>query len=260
MALSYDLAGDGPTVVLLHSGVCDRRMWDPQWPALRDAGYQVVRCDSRGFGRSPLPDRPYNNAEDVAGLLSDLGIGRAALIASSSGGRVALEMAARWPDRVTSLALLCSDSPDAATRSEALRSFAEQEDALLAAGDVDGAVDLNVRTFVGPAADDAVRERVRRMQREVFDLQLSATEEFPQIRAEVDLSRVAARCLAVSGGHDLPDFRAFAASLPERLADARHHELPWAGHLPGLERPAAVTELLLRFLHETLGSDEGRHG
>ncbi|MET9064505.1 alpha/beta fold hydrolase [Streptosporangium sandarakinum] len=48
MTLSYDMAGDGPALVLLHSGVCDRRMWDPQWPALLDAGYQVVRCDFRG--------------------------------------------------------------------------------------------------------------------------------------------------------------------------------------------------------------------
>lgn len=38
MTLSHDVAGDGPVLVLLHSGVCDRRMWDAQWPALIDAG------------------------------------------------------------------------------------------------------------------------------------------------------------------------------------------------------------------------------
>ena len=43
--LSYDEAGTGPALVLLHSMVCDRRMWDPQWPVLVDAGYRVVRCD-----------------------------------------------------------------------------------------------------------------------------------------------------------------------------------------------------------------------
>lgn len=250
MTLSYDLAGDGPALVLLHAAVCDRRMWDPQWPALVDAGYRVVRCDLRGFGRSPMPDRPYDNARDVAELLEELDIERAALVGSSYGGRVALQVAARWPETVTALALLCADSPEPPPRSAARRAFAEREDALLAAGDVDGAVELNVRTLVGPAADDGVRERVRRMQRDVFDIQLAAAEEFPPVPAEVDLSRVTARCLAVSGGHDLPDFRAIAAGLPAKLADARHHELPWAGHLPSLERPAAVTELLLRFLGE----------
>ena len=42
MVLSHDVAGDGPPLVLLHSTVADRRMWDPQWTALLDAGYRVV--------------------------------------------------------------------------------------------------------------------------------------------------------------------------------------------------------------------------
>ncbi|HEY2791503.1 MAG TPA: alpha/beta hydrolase, partial [Micromonosporaceae bacterium] len=105
MALSYDVAGSGPTVALLHSTVCDRTMWDPQMPALVEAGYHVVRCDFRGFGGTPAPDRPYNDAQDVTDLLDLLGIDRVALIAASGGGRVALEIAARWPRRVASLAL-----------------------------------------------------------------------------------------------------------------------------------------------------------
>lgn len=108
MTLAYDAAGDGPTLVLLQSAVCDRRMWDPHWPALVDAGYRLVRCDSRGFGRTPLPDRGHKDAEDVLDLPDALGIERAALIASSYGGRVAVEIAARRPDRVSAMALLCA--------------------------------------------------------------------------------------------------------------------------------------------------------
>ena len=90
MMLSHDVSGEGPVLVLLHSGVCDRRMWDAQWPVLIDAGYRLVRCDFRGFGATPVADRPYNDAEDVLELLDALGIGRAALVASSYGGTVAL--------------------------------------------------------------------------------------------------------------------------------------------------------------------------
>jgi 3-oxoadipate enol-lactonase len=253
MTLSHDVAGDGPALVLLHAGVCDRRMWDPQWAALIDAGYRVVRCDFRGFGQSPVADRPYNDADDVADLLSVLGLRRAALVGSSYGGRVALEVAARRPDLVTALVLLCSAAPDHVP-GDALRSFAEREDALLAAGDIDGATELNVETFLGPEADEEVREQVRRMQRHAFAAQLAAEREVEQIRVEVDLSSIKAPCLAVSGGQDLPDFREIAARLAEGLADARHHELPWAGHLPGLERPEVVTDLLTRFLRETLSA------
>lgn len=251
MTLSYDMAGDGPVLVLLHSGVCDRRMWDPQWSALLDAGYRVVRCDFRGFGESPVADRPYADAEDVVDLLGSLGIERAALAGSSYGGQVAMEVAARRPDMVTALVLLCSALPGHAP-SDVLRSFAEQEEALIEAGDIAGAVELNVETWLGPEADDAIREQVRRMQRRAFDVQLAAAEEFAPTEEEVDLSLIKAPCLALSGGHDLADFREIAARLPEQLADARHRELPWAGHLPNLERPAEVTDLLIRFLHATV--------
>lgn len=250
MVLSHDAAGDGPPLVLLHSTVADRRMWDPQWTALLDAGYRVVRCDFRGFGLSPMPDRTYDEAADVTDLLRSLGVERAAVVGASFGGRIALEVAARWPDMVTALVLLSAGSPDHVP-GEALRAFAERENALIDAGDIDGAAELNVETFLGPEADAATRERVRRMQRHAFEVQLAADEEFAQVEVEVDLSKITAPCLAVSGAHDLPDFREIATRLPERLAHARHEELPWAGHLPSLERPAAVTELLLRFLRET---------
>jgi pimeloyl-ACP methyl ester carboxylesterase len=89
MTLSHDVAGDGPTVVLLHSTVCDRRMWDPQVPALVASGFRVVRCDLRGFGGTPVPDGPYDDARDVSELFGD---GPVALVGASGGGKVALEV------------------------------------------------------------------------------------------------------------------------------------------------------------------------
>jgi len=106
---------------------------------------------------------------------------------------------------------------------------------------------------LGPEADDEVRDRVRLMQRHAFDVQLAATEEFPAPDLdEIDLGKIAVPCLAVSGAHDLADFRQIAARLPELLPDARHLELPWAGHLPNLERPAEISALLTDFLAETV--------
>ncbi|AVT29275.1 alpha/beta hydrolase [Plantactinospora sp. BC1] len=251
MTLAHDVAGNGPAVLLLHSSVCDRRMWDPQWPTLLDAGYQVIRCDFRGFGETPVPDRPYAEAQDVHDLLDSLRVDRVALVGASFGGRVGLEVAARWPDRVTRLALLCAGMPGHVPGPE-LRDFGRQEDELLEAGDVAGAVELNVRTWLGPEADEATRNRVREMQRHAFEVQLAATEEVPPLDlGEPDLGKITAPCLALSGRYDLPDFRQIAARLPTLLPDARHLELPWAGHLPSLERPAETTALILDFLGET---------
>ncbi|MFI5617801.1 alpha/beta fold hydrolase [Streptomyces sp. NPDC051567] len=251
MTLSHDVAGNGPALVLLHSGVCDRRMWDAQWPALIDAGYQVVRCDFRGFGSTPAADRPYSDAEDVRELLDTLGIARAALVGASYGGQVALEIAARRAERVSAVALLCSARPGHEPSGE-LRALGEREEALIEAGDLTGAVELMVDTWLGPDAAETAREAVRRMQRRAYEVQLAAAGEFEPIEAEPDLGAVRAPCLVVSGGHDLADFREIAAQLPALLTTttAHHVDLPWAGHLPNLERPSAVTGLLVGFLRE----------
>ncbi|SFY40048.1 branched-chain amino acid aminotransferase [Streptomyces atratus] len=245
--LSHDMAGTGDTVVLLHSSACDRRMWDPQWQTLLDAGYRVVRCDFRGYGETPVPDRPNNDADDVRELLDALGIERAAVVGSSYGGRVALEFAARWPGRVSALALLSAGSPHHEPTEE-LDAFDAEEEALVDADDLDGAVELNVRTWLGPEADDEVREKVRTMQRRAYEVQLAAEEEFDQLEADCELSAIEARTLIVAGKNDLDYFQQVATDLADRLADARLVQLPWGGHLPSLERPDETAALLKDFL------------
>jgi 3-oxoadipate enol-lactonase len=249
--LSYDAAGTGPAVVLLHSTVCDRRMWDPQWPVLADAGYRVVRCDFRGFGATPVPSGSWNDADDVLDLIGDLGLGPVAVVGASHGGKVALEIGARLPRQITALALVCAGMPGHEP-SDVLRGFGRRETELLEAGDIAGAVELNVATWLGPEADEATRERVRLMQRHAFDVQLAAPEECGPVQVAVDLDAITAPSLVVSGAKDLPDFREIAARLAGLLPDARLVELPWAGHLPTLERPAELSELLTAFLRGTL--------
>jgi pimeloyl-ACP methyl ester carboxylesterase len=254
MTLAHDVTGSGPTVVLLHSTACDRRMWDPQLPALAAAGYRTVRADLRGYGETPVPDRPYDDARDVLDLLDLLGVERAALIGASGGGRVAVEIAARWPRRVTALVLLCTALRGHEPGAD-LAAFGEREDALLEAGDIDGATGLNVDTWLGPQADEATRAQVGRMQRHAFEVQLAAAEEFEPISVAADPAAITAPSLIVAGGHDFVDFRQIAVRLSEQVPDARHLELDWAGHLPSLERPDLLNPILLDFLRETLAGD-----
>lgn len=236
-------------MVLLHAGVGDRRMWEPQARAL-DAAYRVVRPDLRGFGGTPLPGGRFSHAEDVVALLDHLRVDRAALVGASFGGAVALEVAAAAPDRVSALVLLCA-AADGVPPSAAARAFDEQEDALLQSGDLAAAVELNVATWVGPEASEEVRDMVRTMQRHAFEVQLAADEVDPPpqpVEVGVDAADVPVPALVVSGGHDLDHFQAVARHLATALPDARSRHLGWAGHLPSLERPDEVTALLETFL------------
>jgi len=249
--MAHDVAGNGAPMLLLHSGVCDRRMWEPQWATLTTS-FCVVRPDLRGFGETPLPAERFSFAADIVELLDFLDIERACIAGSSLGGRVALELASSAPERVERLILLCSalrgfpSTPDA-------DAFEAAEEAMFESGDLDGAVELNVRTWLGPEADDATRELVRVMQRRAFEVQVAAEAgpEQPEMTdTPVEPANILVPTLVVSGGTDMDQFQAVAAHLAEAIPDAQHVPLDWAGHLPSLERPEAVTKLIAGFCTE----------
>jgi pimeloyl-ACP methyl ester carboxylesterase len=150
------------------------------------------------------------------------------------------------PDRVERLVLLCS-AGDLVEPDPGLRAFWDEERRLLAAGDVDGATELNVTTWVGPEADDDARDLVRTMQRAAFDHQLAAGDvddrELP-VTPEVLVMPV----LVIVGTHDFDFFRDTARALVARLLRSEVVELielDWAGHLPTLEQPDEGWTVLL---------------
>ncbi|MBE1877589.1 alpha/beta fold hydrolase [Myceligenerans pegani] len=247
MHLTHDTTGSGPDVLLLHAGVADSRMWGPQVAALAE-NFRVTTCDLRGYGDTPLDGEPYSDADDVKRLLDTLKA-PAAVVGASAGGHVALQIASGWPDLVDRLVLLNPAYPIPATRS--LERFARREDVLLSADDLEGATELNVSTWVGPEADAAARDLVRTMQRHAFEVQLGAGDIVNQLPGpDTDLTRVTARTLVVSGGQDLDHFREVAHHVVRKIDGARHVQLGWAGHLPSLERPDEITELIGSFLAE----------
>lgn len=251
MLLSHDDEGSGPAVVLLHAGVADRRMWDAITPALAHS-FRVIRPDLRGFGQTPMPPGAYADADDVDALLESLGVVDAAVVGASFGGRVAMELATLHPGRVSSLVLLCA-AYRGLEPTKSVRTFGAEEDRLLEAGDVDAAVALNVRTFLGPEADAEARALLTLMQRRAFDVQIAADQADPgpePRRVEVDPTSIAVPTVVVSGAYDLDHFREVATALGELIPGAETLELGWAGHLPALERPDAVQALLLDVLRD----------
>src|SRR4051794_41885281 len=94
-ALAYTRSGAGARMVLLHGLGFSRRSWDPVVPALAER-FDVLAVDLPGFGNSPplagVTPVPAALAATVAGLLDDLGIGRAHIVGNSLGGWGALEI------------------------------------------------------------------------------------------------------------------------------------------------------------------------
>lgn len=220
----------------------------------------MVRYDLRGHGDSPIPGGPFSHVDDLRALLDHLGIERAALVGNSLGGRIAIDFALEHPERTAALVLVAAALGGYEGSAE-LDALDEAEDALLEAGRVDEAVELNVRTWLGGegragvALPPGARELVAAGQRRAFEVQLAAYEETPppgpvrwaEPSAATRLGEIAPPTLVVTGRYDLADFRAIADRLAAGIPGARKVELDTA-HLPGLERPDELSRLVLDFL------------
>ncbi len=102
--------GSGPDVLLIHGlGGAKSSFFDAA--AALSKRYRVHALDLPGFGGSSKPTTaPYTAryfADTVRATMDALGIGRAHVAGNSMGGRVAIELALRYPDRVGGLVLLC---------------------------------------------------------------------------------------------------------------------------------------------------------
>jgi 3-oxoadipate enol-lactonase len=254
-----EVSGEGPCVVLLHHGVVDSRVWDPQWEPLTER-YRVVRYDSRGHGRSPLPAGRFSLADDLLAQLDAVGAERAALVGASMGGNVALEVSVLAPERVAAVALVPPGILGSAP-SPAVRAYGEAEDDAIDRGDLDEAVRINLDFWLaGPrrsldAVDPTVVERIGEMQRRAFELQVPAFEQEPHPFHEkrVDalaerLSEVRAPTLVIVGEADASDILSAARAIGGVVEGARIVRMPDAGHLPNVERPAEFNRHLTTFL------------
>lgn len=246
-SLHVEHAGSGPPVVLIHAGVADSRMWDPQWAAWQTR-FALTRLDLRGFGRSGAPVGSFSHAGDVAALLDGAGIDRAHVVGASFGGLVALDLAAARPDRVLGLVLADPPLPGYAW-SEEMRGFFADEEAAFEAGDLEAATEVNVDFWAG-SASEPVREAIREQQLNAFRLQANdegdealLTEDLPDALATLEVP-----ALVVTGENDKADFQAIADRLASTLPRVRRAMVAGAGHVPSLEQPAAFDEIVRPFL------------
>jgi 3-oxoadipate enol-lactonase len=223
-------------IVLVHSGICDARMWD---------GFDLqgaVRHELRGFGQTPMPPAgEFSYADDLAAALTE----PAALVGASFGGQVCLEVASSRPELVTALVLLDAPLPDH-DWSEEVEGYGEREDALIEEGELRAAAELTADFWLEDASH---RDRVIEMQERAYQLQVESEAE--EAGAEsIELGAITAPTLVVVGELDKQDFHRISERLAREIPHARHVVVAGSGHLPSLERPAQTSRLIRDFLQE----------
>jgi pimeloyl-ACP methyl ester carboxylesterase len=116
--LSMRVAGEGPTVLLLHGWPDTSALWDEVASDLVAAGYRVAVPDLRGCGLSSKPTTVEQYAmrhlvADVASLIDALGVERVSLVGHDWGANLAWVVAAYLPQRVVRLVALSVGHPTA---------------------------------------------------------------------------------------------------------------------------------------------------
>jgi 3-oxoadipate enol-lactonase len=255
--IAFDDEGAGEPVVLVHSGVADRRMWDRLAPALA-ARHRVIRPDARGFGESLPPSGPWAHHTDLLALLDELLVGRAHLVGTSMGAGVAVEAALSRPDAVASLVLAAPGGALFAASPPELRPIWAAEVDALDRGDLDAAVEVNLRAWLdgpnrGPdAVDPDLRAFVGRMQREAFELPEWDAEAAPEHElsppAAARLGELRCPVLVVVGEGDQPSVKETADRIASGVPGARLVVWPDVAHMLTMEREEAFAALVLEFL------------
>jgi len=250
--------GAGPAIVLMHAAIVDHRAWDAMVPMLVSAGYQVVRYDARGFGRSDTADVEFSNRADVLAVLDALDIGAAALVGNSRGGQVAIDTAIEFPQRVVAVVAVGAGvggfegslTPDEQTLLDEMDRLESADPT-----DIAAIAEINVRIWVdGPGqpagrAPGPVREAVRAMDMandlphrvagRPIRLVPLANERLMELRCPV---------LAVAGGLDLSDVPQVGERLEAAAPNARAVVLPGIAHMVGMEDPRRLSDLVIDFL------------
>ncbi len=96
--------GNKPALVLVHGFSDNGRCWTPV-ARLLEADYDVVMIDAQGHGLSSLPQPGYSHWDDIAGVITGLGLNRPHVMGHSMGAYATVNFAARYPQLVRSVIL-----------------------------------------------------------------------------------------------------------------------------------------------------------
>jgi 3-oxoadipate enol-lactonase/4-carboxymuconolactone decarboxylase len=239
-----------PVVMLSNSLGTTLEMWDLQAAALDDR-YRVLRFDTRGHGRSPVPPGPYTVgelADDALALLDRLGIERVSFCGLSLGGAIGMTLAVRAPERLERL-VLCSTALEFGPPEQ------WHERAATARGEGMGAIaPARMQRWFTPAADPALVARYEAMLRsQPVEGYAASCEAVAAHDARGTLSAVRVPVLTIAGDDDPVTPPAKLDAIRAEIPGARGHVITGARHLPNAEQAGAFTRVLSAFLDEGEG-------
>jgi 3-oxoadipate enol-lactonase len=253
----YDEFGAGHPLILI-SGLGSTRLgwWKQIEPFAKK--FRVINLDNRDAGDSALGTGPYtiaDMAEDVAGVIKNLNLGRTHIVGISMGGMISQELAIRHPELVDKLVLV------ATTAGGPTSVNAKPEIAALLMHAGEESIETRVRrTFTAIASegymaahpqdlDQIVKNSLAKpMSLESYQRQLGACMAHWSKGVADRLAQISAPTLVVHGDYDPLIPYPNGKYLAEHIKGARLITFLGVGHISMIESPEQFNREVIEFL------------
>lgn len=244
------LDGPNPVLVFLHGAGMSHGVWAPLLSSFLETP-AVLAPDLPGHGRSDGPLLPdvATMAEWLETLLETAGVMQACLVGHSMGALVALETAARCPERVHSLALLgvAETMPVHPKLLVAAKEGNPQAAEMI--------VEWGHASQAGPSGELSAAQRTRQLLTEtvpaVLYNDLAACNDYRQ--AAESAARIACPVLLVLGSEDRMTPAKAGRRLLDHLQEGQACQITDAGHMLMLDHPGETARALERGLPDCFG-------
>jgi 2-succinyl-6-hydroxy-2,4-cyclohexadiene-1-carboxylate synthase len=257
--MNYELTGEGRCLVLIHGFSDNLTMWYNQVPEFSKQ-CQVLIYDVRGHGQTETPEGQFSMdlfADDLRALLGILNIEKACVLGYSMGGRIGLECALKYPDKVMGLVFANSGimGPDIQITEEQMKEMMERREQMMElfkTGDIETIADAMAERSLSPGLRDT-KPAVFKKYKEV-KLQndpkhyLSIMEGMMAAMATPpDLSQLKCPALIIAGEHDGFMTLDVVTSMEKAIKDATSKIFP-TGHASAVEEPEGFNRVVLDFM------------
>ena len=243
-------ADDKPTIVFSNSLGTDFRIWrDVIIRLIGDCS--IILYDKRGHGLSDIGEHPYalsDHVDDLAALLDHLGVSGAVICGLSVGELIAQGLYHERPDLVSAL-VLCDTGAKIGTDDMWSNRIAVVE-----AGGLEPLVDDIMTKWFTPQFHDSraedlkgYRNMVTRIPREGYVGTCAALRDADLRREALDIKVPTICIVGDQDGSTPPDL---VMALAKLIPDARYEVIKGAAHIPCVEQPEVLTEIIKAFLKD----------
>ncbi|TSA80322.1 alpha/beta fold hydrolase [Deinococcus detaillensis] len=252
--LNVQRTGKGRPLLMLHGLMSNLTALQPEIQRLSES-FEVIALDSRGHGSSDKPAHYtlQDHINDVLGVMDALNLRTVDLMGTSMGSYIAQGVASQQPDRVRKLVLVV---PKSNGKTSSVARFIAQHQAEVKGLSQEEIQALVLSRIFAPSTPQSVRAAQatwsQQQAEQGLTLNSAQAESASLALAGFDfrpmLPNITAETLVISGRHDILNPLAEGQLISKLIPKARLKVLDHSGHLPNLEEPEQLLELVEEFL------------